>query len=82
MSVPIVGDDTEPPYRLRDVATHWRETAEPAFYVLIGAGLIATSQSSLWVVWPWLAVAAAGIFVLLIGLAVIDDRMRRASNAR
>lgn len=81
MSVPTIGGDTEPPYRLRDIVTNWRQTAEPAFLTLIGAGMIASSQLSLWV-WPWLAVAAAGIAVVLIGLALIDDQLRRASNAR
>jgi hypothetical protein len=81
MSVPTIGGDTEPPYRLRDIVTNWRQMAEPAFLTLIGAGMIATSKLSLWV-WPWLAVAAAGIIVFMIGLTTIDERLRRANNAR
>ena len=81
MSESIIGGDSATPYRLRDILTHWRQTAEPAALTLIGAGMIATSLWSLWI-WPWLAVAAAGILVFMIGLATIDDQLRRASNAR
>ena len=76
MSTTTGGDQ---PIRLRDAITHWRETAVGMTTTLIGFTTILTAGLSSPI--PRVASVAAGISVLLVGLTVLDRRLREVSNA-